>query len=41
MARPSVGRGDLYSIQKLVATIQAPDGENLLPRVWMPLVLQR
>ncbi|MDW8215957.1 MAG: hypothetical protein RMJ55_20590, partial [Roseiflexaceae bacterium] len=32
------GRGDLYSIQKLVATIQARNDENLIPRLWLPLV---
>jgi len=34
------GKGDLYSIQKLVATIQAMDDEHLLPRLWLPLILR-
>ena len=34
------GRGDLYSIQRLVATIQAPDDERITPRLWLPLVLR-
>ncbi len=28
----------LYSIQKLVATIQARNDESLIPRLWLPLV---
>jgi hypothetical protein len=34
------GRGDLYSIQKIVATIQAFDNERITPRLWLPLVLR-
>ena len=34
------GKGDLYSIQKIVATIQALDDEHLLPRLWLPLILR-
>jgi hypothetical protein len=34
------GRGDLYSIQKLVATIHALDDEHITPRLWLPLVLR-
>lgn len=34
------GRGDLYSIQKIVATIHAVDDEQMIPRLWLPLVLQ-
>ena len=34
------GRGDLYSIQKIVATIQAFDDERITPRLWLPLVLR-
>ncbi|RCK73220.1 MAG: Serine/threonine protein kinase related protein [Anaerolineae bacterium] len=33
------GKGDLYSIQKIVATLQAYDDEHLLPRFWLPLIL--
>lgn len=34
------GRGDLYSIQKIVATIQAVDDQTLVPRLWLPLILR-
>lgn len=34
------GKGDLYSIQKIVATLQALDDEHLLPRLWLPLILR-
>jgi len=34
------GRGDLYSIQRLVATIQAFDDERITSRLWLPLVLR-
>jgi hypothetical protein len=32
------GRGDLYSIQKIVATIHAQDSSTLTPRNWLPIV---
>ncbi|MCS6849243.1 MAG: PQQ-binding-like beta-propeller repeat protein [Anaerolineae bacterium] len=35
------GRGDLYSIQKLVATIQAWDDERIFPRLYLPLLLHQ
>ena len=34
------GRGDLYSIQKIVATIHAVDDEQIIPSLWLPLVLR-
>ncbi|MCS7062237.1 MAG: hypothetical protein RMN25_13905, partial [Anaerolineae bacterium] len=34
------GRGDLYSIQKIVATIHAQDDANVTPRAWLPIVLR-
>ncbi|MGQ9904867.1 MAG: outer membrane protein assembly factor BamB family protein, partial [Anaerolineae bacterium] len=33
-------RGDLYSIQKIVATIHAQDNSTLIPRIWLPIVLR-
>ncbi|MGQ9561881.1 MAG: hypothetical protein ACUVWA_15435, partial [Candidatus Oleimicrobiaceae bacterium] len=33
-------RGDLYSIQKIVATIHAQDDSTLIPRIWLPIVLR-
>jgi hypothetical protein len=32
------GRGDLYSIQKIVATIHAQDSSSVTPRSWLPIV---
>jgi hypothetical protein len=32
------GRGDLYSIQRIVATIHAQDSSSLTPRGWLPIV---